>query len=140
MSNENLFEEIANLSPVQLQQRGKETYRALKESMQQEGYALEEIEARILDLVSYIVSIDHFSSKEEYFLYKAVFGGEQDYDAFLVFAHASIEEEKQNETLAFYQKLGQASRELAFQLALCFMSSDGNVEEDEKELLLKIRG
>ena len=140
MNNEKPFEEITHLSPVQLQQKGREIYASLKKSMLEEGYDLEQAETRILDLVSFIVSIDHFSSKEEYFLYKAIFGGEQDYDAFLVFAHASIDEEKRNEILSFYQKLGHASREFAFELALCFMSSDGNVEEDEKELLLKIRG
>ena len=139
MNNKKPFEEMSNLSPVQLQQKGREIYASLKKALAEEGYA-EEAEERILDLVSFIVSIDHFSSKEEYFLYKAIFGGEKDYDAFLLFAQTAMDEGRREEILNFYQKLGHATREFAFELALCFMSSDGNVEEDERELLLKIRG
>ncbi len=135
-----LYKKTTELNREELLANGVKSFEQLRAEMLSEGIPEDEVDRDILEMVAVFVSVDRFSSKQEFFLFKKVFGDLGDYDAFVKFAQRGIDDEYVQKVIKGICGLNQVCRASACNLCLCFIASDGEIEPNESALLEKLIG
>lgn len=134
MGLEKVFKQYCALDQQGKIEEGKKAYQALRANLKVNGYDDKAADEVVWLFVRAAVGADRYGSKEEYELFVAVTGFEISAEEFAKFAKRGDKKEFADAMDSIVDSLDKRAKESILAFVACFLSVDGKLGEEEKEL------
>lgn len=140
MTFDEIFAQVTSLSMDERVEFASRAFGELWEGCKVAGFSDETISYFVTNVLKAAVSADHFTSEQERLLYNALFQTNLTYKQFFDKTNGGSGKRFAEAMDEVVDRLPESAKRGACSLALAFMSADGLLTEEEKELFVRFLG